>query len=312
MDTFDLTADAKAILLLCGPFAGSAAGPAAAALALDEYNALADWLIGQSLRPADLLTWPAGRRQPDAAAPVDADRLATLLQRGAALAFTVEKWLNSGLWVLCRSDAAYPGRLKEHLRKLAPAVLYGAGDVRLLAAGGLAVLGSRGAGAAALAFAAQVGGQCAQQGVAVITGGGPGVDDSALQAALQAGGKAVAVLPDRLAATAVSGRLRQALRAGQLALVSPCPPDAAANPSQALARNPLIYALADAALVVSCDASKGDAGAAEELRRPQPRPLYVRVAADAPKGNRELLKLGARPFPDSALPGAMATLMQGA
>ena len=40
------------------------------------------------------------------------------------------------------------------------------------------------------------------------------------------------------------------------------------------------------------------AGAEEELKREQPRPVYVRVEGDVPNGNEALLELGAQPFPE--------------
>ena len=311
MNTLELTADAKAILLLCGRFGPGDNDPSAAPLAPSEYNQVADWLVGRGMRPADLLALPADGPPSGTAPPIDWGRLAALLKRGAALAFAVEKWLNSGIWVLCRSDTAYPARLKQHLRKTAPPVLFGAGDLRLLTAGGLAIVGSRSASTEALAFAALVGRRCAQENLAVVSGGARGVDEAAMLGALAAGGKAIGVLADRLGATAVSGRFRDALRADRLALVSPYSPEAVFSVGNAMGRNKLIYGLADFALVVSSEHKKGGtwAGAEEELRRPHPIPVFVRLSADAPKGNRELLKLGARQFPDDALQGSLAAAL---
>ena len=306
MNTLELTADAKAILLLCGRFGPGGDERSAAPLTSDEYNLVADWLVGRGLRPADLLAMTSANPPSGAALPIDWSRLSALLQRGAALAFTVEKWLNSGIWVLCRSDAAYPNRLKEHLRKAAPPVLFGAGDLQLLTAGGLAIVGSRSADIGAMAWAALVGRCCAQENLAVVSGGTRGMEEAAMLGALKASGKVICILADRLGANAVAGKFRNALRAGQLVLVSPGPPDAASSAENAQGRNKLIYGLAEFALVISSDYQKGDswAGAEEELRRPRPIPVYVRLAADSPKGNRELLKLGAQPFPDDGLQGA--------
>jgi len=66
-----------------------------------------------------------------------------------------------------------------------------------------------------------------------------------------------------------------------------------------MGRNKQIYALADSALVISAETGRGGtwAGATEELKRAGRRPVFVRVGEDVPDGNRELTKLGARPFP---------------
>ena len=59
---------------------------------------------------------------------VDSIRVTHLLDRGAALALIVEKWERAGLWVISRSDACYPERLKRYLGQTAPPLLYGVGS----------------------------------------------------------------------------------------------------------------------------------------------------------------------------------------
>lgn len=66
-----------------------------------------------------------------------------------------------------------------------------------------------------------------------------------------------------------------------------------------MARNKLIYALADFTLVVSAEYKRGGtwAGAGEELRRSSARPVFVRISDQVPRGNRRLLDLGASTWP---------------
>ena len=59
------------------------------------------------------------------------EALEKLLDRGAALGIMAERWTSRGLWVLSRSDDAYPGRLKSYLGQAAPPLLFGAGEPRL-------------------------------------------------------------------------------------------------------------------------------------------------------------------------------------
>lgn len=103
------------------------------------------------------------------------DRILQLLSRGHSLALATEKWLRTGLWVVTRSDVAYPWRLKQRLKTESPPALFGAGDMGLLNAGGLAVVGSRNASGVDLSYATQLGGKAASSGIPVVSGGARGV-----------------------------------------------------------------------------------------------------------------------------------------
>jgi predicted Rossmann fold nucleotide-binding protein DprA/Smf involved in DNA uptake len=93
---------------------------------------------------------------------------------------------------------------------------------------------------------------------------------------------------------------RESLMEGRLVLVSPYDPAAGFNVGHAMQRNKLIYALADAALVVTSDFEKGGtwAGAIEQLDRLHFVPVFVRNGANAGKGNSALLNRGGRPWPN--------------
>jgi DNA processing protein len=67
-------------------------------------------------------------------------------------------------------------------------------------------------------------------------------------------------------------------------------------------RNKLIYALADAALVVNSDYDKGGtwAGAVEQLEKLHLVPVYVRTDGDTGPGLEGLLRKGALPWPNPA------------
>ncbi|MCX7018399.1 MAG: DNA-processing protein DprA [Candidatus Sumerlaeota bacterium] len=225
-----------------------------------------------------------------------------LLARGASMAIAIEKWVNKGLWILCRSDEDYPQRLKQHLKRCAP-ILYGAGDRSLLSKGGLAVVGSRHIDDEAEAFARAVGQSAAQSGMQLISGTARGVDETAMHGAFEAGGSVIGVMADSLLRATVSGKYREGIRSGQLVLISMYNPEAGFNVGTAMGRNKYIYALADFAVVVSSDYQEGGtwAGADEELRRESGRPVFVRTGAGVPKGNTELLRKGAKPLPADAL-----------
>lgn len=291
-----MSEDAKAIVLLCGRLGGREESQP---LRQREYNDLVAWLIEQQRRPADLLHDDVAA---EAATGVglQAGRLAALLGRGVQLGFAVEKWNQSGLWVICRSDPDYPVRFKEHLRKQAPPILFGAGDRALLVGGGLAIVGSRDVDDVGEQFTRDVGAWCARHGLPVVSGGARGVDQTAMSAALEWGGAVIGVLADTLLRRSVARDARSALSDGRLLLISPYHPEAGFSAGAAMGRNKLVYAMADHVLVVSATHKKGGTweGAVEELRRDIARPVFVRTSGSVPPGNEKLLPLGARPFPD--------------
>lgn len=93
---------------------------------------------------------------------------------------------------------------------------------------------------------------------------------------------------------------RNLLIEGQLTLISPYDPSAGFNVGNAMQRNKLIYALADASLVVSSDVGKGGtwAGAIEQLDKLNFVPVYVRSTGEPSAGLDALRKKGALAWPN--------------
>ena len=299
MLTHVLQPDTQAILLLCAGF-GQSRQVEPMPLRLSEYNTLVRKLHQDNLRPADLLTtegkdWVFHQINTD----LSPHRIIQLLERGAMLAVAVENWTSKGLWILSRSDDAYPQRLKQKLKHLAPPILYGVGNQNLLSAGGLAVVGSRDIDNEAIEYTKCIAEKCAEQGIQIVSGGARGVDQTAMLAAISAGGKSVGILADNLIKAAVAKNYREGLREGRVALISPYDPSAGFNVGNAMNRNKYIYALADHALVISSSYEEGGtwAGATEELKRDNRIPVWVCLEGDVPQGNHQLVKLGAMPFP---------------
>ncbi|HEX7542089.1 MAG TPA: DNA-processing protein DprA, partial [Anaerolineales bacterium] len=113
---------------------------------------------------------------------------------------------------------------------------------------------------------------------------------------LEARGTAVGVLADSLEKVV---RTRQdALRRGDLCLVTPYSPDAGFSVGAAMGRNRLIYTLADYAIVVASDAGTDGtwAGATETLKNGWV-PIFVLEHERMPEGNKLLLQRGTLPFP---------------
>ena len=296
----ELSSNAQAILLLTAPLIAGRGKPSVDPLSAGEYRRLARRLGELQRQPADLLGPGAYFVLKECGSHPHPARLERLLGRGFLLGQAVERWRTRAIWVVSRADAGYPRRLEERLGDDAPPVLYGCGDTSIPDAGGLAVVGSRSVNERLIEYTEEVGRITAAARRAVISGGARGVDQAAMRGALEAGGNVVGILADGLEKAVVRREYRDALADGRLTLIGPYDPAARFNVGHAIQRNKLIYALADAALVVDSDERKGGtwAGASEQLERLNFVPVYVRADARAGKGLAELRSLGARPWPN--------------
>jgi predicted Rossmann fold nucleotide-binding protein DprA/Smf involved in DNA uptake len=292
-----LTNDTKAILLLCGFFGEKRAEKP---LSLGEYTVLARWLKNNKMYPRDLLQ-EENAIVASRGSGIEEIRLKSLLDRGFMLGVAVEEWKRNGIWVLSRSDSDYPTRYKKRLGEKSPPILYGVGDRSLLKGGGLAMVGSRNVDREGEDFTRRVAEMCATRGMPVVSGAARGVDRIAMVAALEAKGIAIGVLAGDLLKKSVEKDYRNAISEGRLLLISPYNPNAPFSVGAAMGRNKLVYSMSSYCLVVSSDYEKGGtwAGAKEELKRKKPLPVFVRTGDNVPKGNLELLKLGAAVWPKS-------------
>lgn len=297
-----LTSDSQAILLLTGHFGAKAQSDAKPLSAL-EYSRLAYWLRDRNLRPGDLLDSNTRKQLADwSDDKITSPRLQTLLDRGVALGFATEQWQRAGLWIITRSDPDYP---REQFKKIgmrnAPPVLYGSGHRPLLGGGGLAIVGSRDAGDTDLAFTRQLAEQSALAGKSVISGGARGIDETAMLAALEKEGTVIGVLANDLLKNTLSRKYRRALQDHQLVLLSPFIPEARFNAGNAMARNKLIYCLADAAVVVHSGTRGGTwTGALENLDAGWV-PLWIKPTDDPDAGNSALVERGGRWLDEAVL-----------
>lgn len=255
--TLTLSPNTQAILLLSAPLIVGRGVTSSELLTPGEYKRLARFLRDHKRQPADLLTTEAESLLQECHTVVDSNRLKRLLERGFLLSQAMERWQARAIWVISRADACYPKRLKMHLKEDAPALLYGCGEFRMLDSGGLAVVGSRNVDDELIQYTEGIGRLAADAGRALVSGGARGVDLAAMRGALEAGGKAVGILADSLERAAMNRDNRNHLMEGRLVLISPYDPSAGFNVGHAMNRNKLIYALADAALVVNADLQKG-------------------------------------------------------
>lgn len=295
-----LSPNTQAILLLTAPLISGRAVSSSELLSPGEYKRLAKHLLAIKHQPSDLLAPGIDELLRDCHLIIDEQRLKRLIGRGFLLSQAIERWQARAIWVVSRADADYPRRLKIRLREDAPAVLYGCGDINLLETGGLAVVGSRHVDEVLVDYTMAIGKLSARAKQTIVSGGAKGIDQAAMRGALESGGNVCGVLADSLEKATMNRENRNLLLEGQLVLVSPYDPSAGFNVGHAMGRNKLIYALADASLVVSSDLKKGGtwAGALEQLDKYKFVPVYVRTTGVSSEGLDALRKKGAFPWPE--------------
>ena len=296
MNSNPLSPTTQATLLLCSPLRAGK-NKDVQPLSIGEFNELEKQLHRVSASWEHLLESDAATLLKKLGLTVDGEKITALLGRGFMLSMAVETWQSAGVWVTSRSEPDYPERL-HRLKQNTPPLLYGCGEKKLLANGGLAIVGSRDVDAAGETFTRNVAAKAAREEVQIVSGGARGVDQFAMLAALEAGGTVVGVLADSLLRSATSGKAREAIQDGRLTLVSAFDPEAGFNVGNAMQRNKQIYAMADFGLVVSSGYNEGGtwSGAIEQLEKLHLTPMFVRDG-DVPEGNRQLLRRGAQPFP---------------
>jgi DNA processing protein len=295
-----ITPNTQAALLLTAPLIMGRSEAEPKLLSLGEYNRLARLLREKQKEPADLLG-PDGPEMLELAATMfGRTRLQELLGRGFQLGQAVNYWQERSIWVVSRADDSYPRRLRVRLKEDAPPLLYGCGDPSLLDGGGLAVVGSRHVDEASAASAETVGRLAAETRHNLVSGGAKGIDRASMYGALKADGAVVGIMADSLERAALARDNREPLLDRRLVFTSPYDPSAGFNVGNAMQRNKFIYALADAALVMTSDFEKGGtwAGAIEQLEKLHLVPVFVRTGANTGKGNAALLQRGALPWPD--------------
>ena len=230
-------------------------------------------------------------------------RVAELLSRGGQFAIELERLSARGIWIITRADEGYPQLFRSRLKATAPPVIFGAGNPSTLVDRSVAVVGSRDADEASIGFATALGRSCARNGLAVVSGGARGIDSAAMLATVDGGGKAIGVVAEALERAVRRPDFRPYLADGELTLIAVKHPAAGFSVGDAMGRNRLIYALAEAGVVVASGESGGTRAGALENLKAGCVPLFVRDDSDAPDGNRELLDAGGLPITGEELNG---------
>ncbi len=152
----------------------------------------------------------------------------------------------------------YPLAWRQRLKLCAPVVTWCLGA--LPRAPYVGVVGSRSPLRRHAWFADAIAAEAVRLGYSLVSGGAIGIDSDARRGALKAGGNALSILPYGL---------KCALARKGEALASVCAPASTFTSRQAMERNALIYALADATVVIQPRFRQGGSwhGAVDALRR---------------------------------------------
>ena len=195
-------------------------------------------------------------------------------------AFIAESLLNEGYDLIPIISSEYSNTLKENLKdSKSPSLLYVKGDKTILKEKSIAIVGSRNASETSLQFADNIAKMASQEHKVVVSGFAKGVDKQALDSILKYNGQSIIVLPQGIA-TFDSGfrTYYKPLISGDLLVLSVFPPKASWNTGYAMARNPIIYGLANDIYIAESSEKGGTwSGAIDGLKKG--RNVYVRLSS---------------------------------
>lgn len=202
-----------------------------------------------------------------------------------------------GIQVLTWEDERYPRRLREIDQP--PPVLYVSGDFQPADDWAVAVVGTRRMTVYGRQVAGELAAFLARQGITVVSGLARGVDRAAHEAALQAGGRSIAVLGsgvDRIYPPEHT-RLAEQIRAHG-AVISDYPPGTPPDSTNFPPRNRIISGLSMAVVVVEAGHESG-ALITASFAANQGREVFAvpgSIYAPQSKGTNRLIQDGAHPL----------------
>jgi DNA processing protein len=201
--------------------------------------------------------------------------------------------------------ASLLGPLNDVEQKHAPAVLYVAGDRSLLREGArVSVVGSRKASAAGLQRAGKLARLLASRGTVVVSGLAEGIDTAAHMAAIEAGGRTIAVIGTPLdkAYPKQNAGLQERIMREHL-VVSQFPVGYPVQPKNFVIRNRSMALVSDATVIIEADDKSGSLHQGWEALR-LGRGLFIAksvVENDSVSWPEKMLHYGARVLSDETL-----------
>lgn len=173
--------------------------------------------------------------------------------------------------------------------RYAPTLLYIKGNRQLLQEKSIAIVGSRNASANGLKFTHNVARQATEDFKVVVSGFAKGIDRAALDNALKYIGQSIIVLPQGVLTFSTGYRAyHDQITEGDVLVLSAFHPNSPWSVGLAMARNPIIYALAQEIFVADSSNTGGTwAGVNDGLRKG--RSIYIRHPEDDEQNANKLL-----------------------
>ena len=212
-------------------------------------------------------------------------------------AFLAESLFSQGYELIPITSPEYSKVLKRNLKTTySPALLYIKGNKQILNKKSIAVVGSRSAEDVSLRFTDNIAKLACENFKVVVSGFAKGVDKQALDSAIKYNGQSIIVLPQGIT-TFNSGfkTYYKQIVGGDVLVLSIFPPKAMWSVGLAMARNPIIYGLADEIFVAESSEKGGTwSGVMDGLKKG--RTIFVRAPAPNEKNaNSLLIQMGAAP-----------------
>jgi len=205
-------------------------------------------------------------------------------------AFLAESLYNEGYELIPIISPEYSRTLKDNLKTAhAPSLLYIKGNKQILHEKSIAIVGSRNASDLSLEFTDHIARLASKEYKVVVSGFAKGVDKQALDSAIHYKGQSIIVLPQGIMtfATGFKTYYKQIIN-GDVLVLSTFFPKAPWKTELAMARNPIIYGLADEIYVAESSDKGGTwSGVVDGLRKN--RKIFVRKTEDSETTANELL-----------------------
>lgn len=223
----------------------------------------------------------------------DCETLLKIKNKIASNAFLAESLYNQGYELIPLIHSDYSPILKYNLKlTYSPPLLYIKGNKELLKKHSVAIVGSRDASEISLKFTENIAKKASENDEVIVSGFARGVDRTALNSALKYKGESIIVLPQGIM-TFESGfkNYYKPILDGKILVLSVFHPQVPWNVKLAMARNPVIYGLAEKIYVAEASSKGGTyQGVINGLRRG--RKIYIRIPAEQENNaNREILNI---------------------
>lgn len=230
------------------------------------------------------------------------EQILSLLSQTELLDSYLSRGAAAGCQPITRLSPVYPHAFRKKLGADSPGCLWAKGDLSLLSAPMIALVGSRELYADNYAFAREAGRQAALQGFTLVSGNARGADTEAQESCLAHGGKVVSIVADRLDACPVS---RNTLWLSENGFDLPF------SSQRALSRNRLIHCLP--LLVLAAQVTLHQSGTwSGSIRNLKHRWTPLLCFDDSREGTKALIALGALPVTRQALGNLNALIEKSA